>query len=86
MPSACLSCIGGTIQGTLDDGIGPGPDYTLIGSYGGLWMSGRGSWFGTIYSMNTPQPTPVGRERGVFNDPPINPGAGNVACRWVIHD
>lgn len=86
IPGPCLSCIGGTLQGTLDDGIGPGPDYIVDGAYHGSWFSGKGNWTASIYAANSPQTTPVGRVRGVFDDPPPNGGPGTFACRWVIND
>lgn len=86
IPSPCLSCIGGTLHGTLDDGIGPGPDYDVVGTYSGLWLSGSGVWTAQIHSLHTPQPTLVGRVGGTFHDPPVNGGPGTFACRWKICD
>lgn len=86
VPGPCLSCIGGTLQGTLDDGIGPGPDYIVDGEYFGSFFGGNGSWSARIYAANPPGTTPVGRIRGKFDDPPSNAGPGSFVCRWVIND
>ena len=86
VPSACLSCIEGTLDGTLDDGIGPGPDYVVRGHYLGSFFGGNGQWTATIFPAGAPQTTPVGRIRGMFDDPPSNAGPGSFACRWMIND
>jgi hypothetical protein len=86
VPTPCLSCIEGTVAGTLDDGIGPGPDYIVQGSYKGLFLNGTGTFKATIYKTIGPAFIPVGRMHGVFDDPPGIPGPGDFKCRWAICD
>ena len=47
-PSPCLSCVTGAIYGTVDDGIGPGPDYYLVGGYSGIFFTGQGTFAAKI--------------------------------------
>jgi hypothetical protein len=82
VPTPCLSCIAGTIDGTLDDGVGPGPDYIVIGEYTGHWLSGRGSFEAKIVPPGSN--TSVGIIKGDFSDPPGVPGIGSFEGSWEI--
>jgi hypothetical protein len=84
---ACPSCRGGTFFGTLDDGIGIGPDYTVSGTWFGDFFSGQGTWQGTIFKDVGPAKIPVGRMRGIYKDPMAVPDPiGTFAARWVLCD
>jgi hypothetical protein len=85
-PTPCLSCIEGSIHGTLDDGIGVGPDYLVHGHYDGAFLSGQGTFTAKIFPATGPAVSPVGRMRGVFDDPPGNTTPGTFKCRWAICD
>ena len=77
--SPCLSCIEGTITGTLDDGIGPGPDYLVSGRYIGFF-TGEGMLQATL---TRPSGVPAGRIVGRFDDTSWDePGA--FGGRWTI--
>ena len=85
--SPCLSCRQGSFSGTLDDGIGIGPDYEVSGTWFGNFFSGQGTWRGTISKPVGPALVPVGRLRGVYKDPFGGPGSvGSFAARWVLCD
>jgi hypothetical protein len=44
VPTPCLSCLQGDIEGTLSDGVGPSPDFLVRGSYFGSFMGGSGQF------------------------------------------
>ena len=83
VPSPCLSCIEGDIQGVLDDGIGIGPDYIVTGHYFGSFFGGRGIFHAAVHDPTGA--TLNGRLRGRFNDPPTNvPHAGSFITAWTV--
>ena len=82
VPSPCLSCVEGTIYGTLDDGIGLGPDYYLVGEYSGFFFSGEGEFFAKIVPPGSN--TSVGIVEGKFADPPFPGGIGKFEGKWEI--
>lgn len=82
VPSPCLSCVQGTISGTLDDGVGVGPDYYLVGEYSGQWLSGQGTYWAKIVPPGSN--TSVGLVWGDFADAPGTPGHGSFDGRWEI--
>jgi hypothetical protein len=82
VPTPCLSCVGGTISGTLDDGFGPAPDYVVIGEYRGLWLSGQGTFEAKIAPPGST--VSVGKVSGTFHDAPGTPGPGSFEGRWEI--
>jgi hypothetical protein len=84
--SPCLSCREGSLQGDLDDGIGPGPDYYVSGQWIGSWFTGEGTWRATIYKPIGPALVEVGRTKGQFQDPPPNAQLGRFTGRWAICD
>lgn len=82
VPSPCLSCIEGTIDGTLDDGVGTGPDYYVVGEYHGSWFGGDGEFFVKIVPPGSN--TSVGVVEGKFSDPPWPSGIGKFKGKWEI--
>jgi len=74
-PIVCLGCLDGDIVGTLDDGIGVGPDYYVFGSYFGVFSSGDGMFRGVIRDTPFPVSPPVGTFDGRFME---NPGSGRL--------
>lgn len=82
MPSPCLSCIEGEIQGFLDDGVGPAPDYIVRGRYRGGFLTGSGQFDARIFRPSANQT--VGRIAGHFADPPGNSQPGSFDGRWRI--
>ena len=44
LPTPCLSCLEGTIEGTLDDGVGASPDFVVRGRYFGAFNGGFGQF------------------------------------------
>jgi hypothetical protein len=80
--SPCLSCVAGTILGTVDDGIGPGPDYYLVGDYSGLFFTGKGTFAAKIVPPGSN--TSVGVVEGKFEDPPFPGGIGAFKGKWEI--
>ena len=83
IPSPCLSCIGGRIDASLDDGIGgPGVDYLVKGSYSGSWFTGAGSFTADIYLPSGVGP--VGKIEGTFSDSPSSGQIGKFEGNWVI--
>ena len=81
VPTPCLSCITGTIDGTLDDGVGPGPDYKVKGTYSGVFVTGKGSFTCEIRTLTG---TTVGKIDGTFTDPPSSTTPGTFKCTWSI--
>jgi hypothetical protein len=83
VPSPCLSCIEGEIHGVLDDGIGTGPDYIVVGHYNGGFFTGRGIFHAQVYD-----PTDGalhGKLRGRFNDPPVSTQhVGTFLTLWEV--
>jgi hypothetical protein len=80
--SPCLSCIEGELVGTLDDGIGPGPDFVVHGHYLGSFFTGSGSFRAEVLSLSGAHR--VGRITGTFDDTPITPGPGTFDGRWRV--
>ena len=86
LPVPVTMMLAGTIQGTLDDGVGPGPDYLVSGSYAGLLSTVIGT--GT-FSAQIAQPavsSPSGFIAGNFIDMPmsLSPVPGHFNGRWKI--
>ena|SRR5436190_4992461 len=81
-PSPCLSCVTGAIYGTVDDGIGPGPDYYLVGGYSGIFFTGQGTFAAKIVPPGSN--TSVGIVEGKFEDPPFPGGIGKFEGKWEI--
>ncbi|TAH38088.1 MAG: hypothetical protein EYC70_05555 [Planctomycetota bacterium] len=81
--SPCLSCIEGTIQGTLDDGVGTTPDYLVYGNYRGNFLARQGSFTALLYPYGSR--TPTGKLNGAFRDPYSNPDVpGQFRGDWVV--
>ncbi|MBI5361852.1 MAG: hypothetical protein HZA53_01655 [Planctomycetes bacterium] len=82
VPTPCLSCIEGEVDGVLDDGIGPGPDFLVRGHYRGLFLNGTGQYWAQVL---TPTGAHVaGRIGGTFSDPLALPGPGTFDGRWRV--
>ena len=81
VPSPCLTCIEGTLVGTLDDGIGSGPDYLVTGSYLGSFFSGEGVIEATLSRPSGA--AAAGRITGRFGDPSSDE-LGAFGGRWTI--
>jgi hypothetical protein len=77
LPLMCPACLGGEIQGTLDDGVGPGPDYLVQGSYRGDLISGR-----FVLVLRNPNGTVAGSMRGRFRDPFLP--SGSWVARYTL--
>jgi len=86
LASPCLSCREGTLDGVLDDGVGPGPDYVVRGEWLGSFFTGEGTWKATIFQPTPTGLVPVGRMRGRYDDPPNSPlpVLGTFQARWTI--
>ena len=82
VPSPCLSCIMGTIDGYLDDGFGPAPDYVVHGTYSGLFLSGKGSYTCEVFAPTGTHA--VGKIKGTFSDPPASTVPGTFKGDWEI--
>jgi hypothetical protein len=78
-PVLCPACFLGRIEGTLDDGVGPGPDFTVRGFYTGTTFDGRGSF---DLAILRPGGARVGRIRGRLLDPPLSPDPGIFRGTW----
>ena len=83
--TGCMSCVSGSLQGTLDDGSGPSPDYVVAGTYSGLWLNGTGQFVARIQTPGG-QPVAVGEIRGKFADGPGLPGGGSFRGRFQMCD
>ncbi len=81
-PVACVTCIGGRIQGYIDDGIGPGPDFAVIGTYSGQGATGQGTFYARI--VGTAVTSPTGWISGAFQDSPADLAPGTFQGRWRI--
>lgn len=81
----CMSCREGVIDAVLDDGVGPGPDFLVKGTYFGGYFSGKGTFSAQILEPIGPALVPVGRVLGTYSDP-LGPLAvlGTFAGRWGI--
>jgi hypothetical protein len=58
-PLMCPACWGGEVEGTLDDGIGTGPDFLVDGGYAGDVAAGT-----FAFTLRLPDGTPAGSMRG----------------------
>jgi hypothetical protein len=81
-PTPCLSCIAGEIDGYLDDGFGPAPDYVVKGAYQGLWLSGNGTFAVKVFLPGGSNG--VGEISGKFADPPASTVPGTFKGAWEI--
>ena len=79
--AACPACFVGLIEGTLDDGIGSGPDFVVEGTYAGLVLDGSG-WFDA--EVRHPGGAPAGRLQGRFVDPEGGLATGAFRGRWQL--
>lgn len=82
VPSPSTSGIGGTIAGTLDDGLGPAPDFVVKGTYSGLFVTGKGSFTCEVRTIDTGKV--VGKIEGTFSDPPASTTPGTFTGDWSI--
>lgn len=83
-PVMCPNCVAGTLQGTLDDGVGPSPDYVVLGHYSGVWSTGKGSFSASIYRPTSA--APVGSVGGTYDNPPLLPVIGHYSGKWIIRN
>jgi len=81
VPSPSLSTFTGTIEGSLDDGFGPAPDYLVKGSYSGSVFTYQGSFTCEIRTLTG---TVVGKIDGTFSDPPTSTTPGSFTGEWKI--
>jgi hypothetical protein len=77
-----LSQIKGTIDGILDDGFGPAPDYVVKGSYAGNANTGSGTFTCVIRRPGSTQD--VGKIDGTFADAPGSTTPGTFSGEWKI--
>jgi hypothetical protein len=82
VPSPSLSGIAGTIDGILDDGLGPAPDFTVKGTYSGIFVTGKGSFTCEVRTVDTGKV--VGKIEGTFSDPPASSTPGTFSGDWSI--
>jgi hypothetical protein len=86
IPTPCLSCVHGSIDGTLVDLVGSGPSLSVQGFYSGVQLTGSGTFRAQIYK---PGPNPgsppvlVGRMRGNFHEPVVTQ-PGTFSGHWSI--
>lgn len=85
-PIVCLGCLSGTLVGTLDDGVGPGPDYYIEGGYFGNYLQGTGSFSGVIRDEPFPVTSPVGSVQGRFREQPAVASPGWFIASLEIRD
>jgi hypothetical protein len=85
-PVPSSSMLAGTIQGTLDDGVGPGPDFLVVGSYDGLLSGMTGTGHFGVQIISTSSAVPSGFVAGSFTDMLISPtpAPGTFGGRWKI--
>lgn len=81
-PVLCPACVAGSIQGTLDDGVGPGPDYFVVGYYSGTSFNGAGTFSARIFAPTSAAPR--GYIAGQFSNPPLLPVLGHFNARWAL--
>jgi hypothetical protein len=77
--------VAGEVSGTLDDGVGPGPDYLVDGYYYGTVVFDGG--VGELdLVLRTSAGVRVGSLHGRFSDPGGLPGpvSGSFAGRYAI--
>src|SRR5262245_259229 len=79
----CLSCITGTIDGYLDDGFGPAPDFVVKGTYSGSALTGKGTF--TCDIRRPGSTVNVGKIDGTFADPPGSTTLGTFKADWKIN-
>lgn len=80
----CLSCIKGTIDGFLDDGFGPAPDFVVKGSYSGAALTGKGTFHCDIRRPGSS--VNVGKIDGTFEDQPGSTQLGTFKADWKISE
>lgn len=78
----CLSCIKGTVDGFLDDGFGPAPDFIVKGSYSGTAINGKGTFTCEVRPVGST--TVVGKIEGSFEDAPGSTTLGTFKGDWKI--
>jgi hypothetical protein len=86
IPTPCLSCIFGSIDGTLVDVVSGGTTLTVHGFYNGAQLTGSGQFRAQIFAPGatpTSPPVLVGRMRGSFHEPNITQ-PGTFSGHWVI--
>ena len=82
VPTPCLSCLEGTIEGTLDDGVGPSPDFVVRGHYLGSFNGGSGQ-----FELNVLRPGgggSVGKAVGDYEDLLGDGLAGRFLGTWRV--
>lgn len=77
----CLSCQVGRLSGFLDDGVGSGFDYVVVGEWQGVWLSGKGTFQAVAYKMIAGVLVPMGRMNGEYSDPSFS-SPGSMICKW----
>ena len=82
VPTPCLSCVQGDIVGTLDDGVGPSPDFLVRGDYFGSFMGGSGQFRLRVLRPSNHQV--VGIVTGDFADLPSDGTLGQFTGEWRI--
>jgi hypothetical protein len=82
IPGPCLSCIVGTIEGVLDDGVGSMPEYLVRGTFSGLFFSGAGRFQARVFPI-AGGPS-VGGIHGTFDDQPSDGVPGRFLARWQV--
>lgn len=80
-PVACPACFVGLIDGVLDDGVGPGPDYLVTGVYTGTTFDGRGTFHARLLR---PGGALAGRITGRLVDAPESSQPGIFRGRWRL--
>jgi hypothetical protein len=82
VPNPSLTLLTGTIDGFLDDGFGPAPDYLVKGSYSGSVYTGAGSFNAEIRTLTST--VAVGKIEGTFADAPGSTTPGSFSGNWKI--
>ncbi len=82
VPNPSLTLLTGTIDGSLDDGFGPAPDYLVKGSYSGSVYTGAGTFTAEIRTLTST--VPVGKIEGNFSDAPGSTTPGLFTGNWKI--
>ncbi|HKE01676.1 MAG TPA: hypothetical protein VKE69_11745 [Planctomycetota bacterium] len=83
VPSPCLSCIQGKIQGGLSTPSGA-LVYFVQGEYHGSVFTGSGTFSAQIFDPTGPSTQPVGKISGTFSDPPGSTTPGTFKGNWEI--